>query len=280
MTRNIFWVFTILSLFARISFATVDSPVVQGQAGANRAGVAREAIFANPASITSVKSAFAFFHYSMPKIPDFNAGGRAFNVGMYDGGDQDWKGGISYSRTARASLLGSKRQGYIDTNEIRFSTAHSLFGGIDGGITGHWNQSGNSQHYFEADLGILFPLFADMRGGVTWENVLNHDDDNPSTIGVGANYLLGYGFTAMADGYRLMSGSKKEKTGWALALEAALAGDFYARGGIFQEGYSELHGWSLGLSWLGPRASFDYAMKTKGDGPKERIHMFGITMAL
>ncbi len=273
-----------LALNSTLSFATVDSPVVQGLGGANRAGISREALFANPASVSLLTNAFGFFHYEIPKIPDFNAGGRAFSAGLYDSGDKSWKGGIGYSRTSRARILNNGQQGYIDRSEFRFATGHNIMGKIEGGLTGRWinnnNSANNPSHYPEGDLGILFPLFADMRGGITYENILNKEDEAPTTVGLGANYSLGYGFQLYADGYRLMSGTRTGERGWALAAELGLSSDFFARAGLFEEGYRGNKGWSIGGSWLGPRASFDYALKVAGKGPKERSHILGVTLSL
>ena len=98
-------------------------------------------------------------------------------------------------------------------------------------------------------------------------------------MGLGAAYSLGHGITLFADGYRLMRGSREGERGWALASELTLSGSFKARGGLFEEAYRAFKGWSLGLSWMGPRASFDYTMKTAGTGPREKTHIFGMTTA-
>jgi len=270
------------SLYCTQSFATVDSPVVQGLAGASRAGVPREAIFSNPASVSAINGTFAFLHYQIPQIADFNAGGRAFSAGVYDGGDKNWKGGFGYSRTAKAAIQNNS-QGYIDRRELRFATGHAITESIQAGVAARWINNyavPGSDRFFEGDLGILFPLFADLRGGITYENILNKEDDSPTTAGVGATYALGYGFQLFADGYRLMSGTKTGERGWSLATEASLSNDFFVRGGLFEEAYRALKGWSLGATWMGPKASFDYAMKIAGKGPKEKTHILGMTLTL
>jgi hypothetical protein len=134
--------------------------------------------------------------------------------------------------------------------------------------------------FFEGDVGVLLPLYGDLRGGLTFENFMNHEDELPQTLGAGLAYALGYGIQFFADGYRLMSGTKSGEKGWALGAEIGLASDFSARAGLFEEAYRARKGWSVGLSWLGPRASFDYALKVTGKGPAERAHMLGITLAM
>jgi hypothetical protein len=281
MTRNAF----LLALFALSStsaFATPDSPVVQGLGGATRSGVTREALFSNPASITGIENTFGFAQYELPKIADYNASGRAYSVGLYDGGDKNWKGGFGYSRTARTRIF-QGHQGYIDRSEFRFVSGHEIAGGITGGLATrlikNYNAS-DSGSFLEGDLGILFPLFKDLHGGITLENILNREDELPQTVGIGAAYSLGYGIQVLADGYRLMSGTKNGERGLALAGELGLTGSLLARGGLFEEAYRGLKGYSFGASWMGPRMQLDYAYKLTGKGPKEREHIFGLTIGM
>jgi hypothetical protein len=256
--------------------------VVQGLGGATRAGVTREVVFSNPASAAYLSANSAFYNYEIPSLPDYNAGGRAWNVGLVDGADPLWKGALDYSRTSKARIFDGQ-QGYVDRSEIRAALGHELYGPVAAGINGrmikNYNDPG-SPSFFEGDVGLMAPLFGDLRGGVTFENVMNREDEYPQTVGAGLNYNLGYGFSVIADGSRLLSGSRSGARGWSLAGEAGLAGDFTLRGGLFQEAYRGLKGWALGLSWLGPRASFDYAYKVVGSGPRERAHVLGLTLAM
>lgn len=280
MTRNVFLLWA--ALHSLPSFATVDSPVVQGLAGATRTGVPREGIFSNPASVASITSTYGFYHYEIPRIDDYNAGGRAWSAGLYDGGDRTWKGGFGISRVSQARIFRGQ-QGYVDRREVRFSTGHEIYNNIVGGVAGrlvkNYSPVGDNS-FFEGDVGFLFPVFADIHGGATVENIADKEDELPRTIGVGASYPLTAGITLIADGYRLMSGTREGERGWSLATEIQLAGDFTARGGLFEEGYRALKGWAAGVSWSGPRMSLDYALKTAGKGPKERSHILGVSVVL
>lgn len=280
MTRNAFLL--LFGLFPLSGFATVDSPLVQGLAGASRVGIPREGLFSNPASLAFLSEAFAFLHYQVPRVPDYNAGGRGLNVGIYDGGDKNWKGAFGYSRVAKARIL-ANRQSYIDRREFRFAAAHAVTGNILAGMAARLTKIQNvpsPANFLEGDLGAIFPVFGDMRGGLTLENLLDKEDEAPRTLGAGLSYSLGYGFQLMADGYRLMNGTKAGERGWSLAIEGSLTAGFMARAGLSEEAYRALKGWSAGLSWLGPRVSFDYALKSVGSGPKEKTHIFGLTMML
>jgi hypothetical protein len=280
MSRNAFLI--LAALYSYPSFATPDSPIVQGLAGATRAGVAREAVFSNPASVNLITTNFAFYHYEIPSIPDYNAGGRAFNVGLYDGAEPDLKAAIDYSRISKARIFAGQ-QGYIDRSEIRLALGHALVGplvaGVNGRLVKNYNDPGSAS-FFEGDAGLATPIFTDLRAGLTFENILNREDENPQTVGVGAAYNVGYGIQVVADGSRLMQGSKSGAKGWSLAGEFGLANDFSVRGGIFREAYRGFKGWALGLSWAGPRMSLDYAFKSVGGGPTEHSHILGMTLVM
>ena len=103
--------------------------------------------------------------------------------------------------------------------------------------------------------------------------------ENPPTAAAGLLYALGYGINLYGDGLRVMKGPHKGDRGWALGGELSFATDFRLRAGRFQDTYRRRRGWSAGLSWNGPRTSFDYAMRTSGDSPKERDHILGMTVA-
>lgn len=272
---------SLLFLWAASAFALPESPVVQGLSGGGRAGNPREALFGNPASVAFVNAVSGFVHYGMPSIPDYNAGGRMWNVGAYDGGNPSLKGGVGYSRVSRAAL-GNGRQSYEDISETRFVMGAEVSQNILVGALGRYigeHQGDGTSHRFDGDIGTIFPLFSNVRAGATLENLVNRKDSQPLRVGVGLYLPLGWGAQLYADGTQLMKGSKKDYKGYSLAADMAIAGDFTVRGGRFQEDFRHVKGWSLGLSWVGPRASFDYAFRVAGHDPRERDHIFGMNVA-
>lgn len=282
MTRNAFPLLAFLFLLPASSFAT-ESPLTQGLGGAGRAGIPTESLFNNPAALALSAQSTIFAIYEKPRIPDWNAGGRAYALGAYDVQTSSVKGGIGYLRTSRARLGSAGRQDYEDRSEIRSVFAHQLWDGVQGGLkVGYITRRVGvaSEKFFNGDIGAIFPVYAGVFGGLTYENVLTQPGEKPGTAGAGLTYGLGYGIQLYGDGTRVMKGPRKGDRGWALGAELAVAGDFKLRAGRFQEGLRRLRGWSLGLSWTGPRASFDYAMRTAGDNPNERDHIFGMTVAM
>jgi hypothetical protein len=259
-------------------FATALPPVLQGLGGAGRGGVAKESVFSNPAATGLLNDASAYFYYEMPSVPDFDAGGRAYGLGISDGGT-NIKGAFAYVRSSRARI-GDGGQDFEDRKELRFSSGFQVGEGIYAGFGTRyvWNApNGDYSRFFQSDIGVLFPLFAGLTAGITYENIFNRSDDLPPTIGLGGKYPLGAGFTAFADGYRLMNGKRKGERGFSLAMEMAVWGDFTLRGARFQDGLRLIKGWSGGLTWAGPKFSLDYAFRVAGTGPREKDHTFGLS---
>jgi hypothetical protein len=278
MTQNAFLVFFLTNLFVPSVFATAETPVVQGLGGAGRAGIPSEANFSNPAVVAGLTQSAAFYFYQKPQIPDWNAGGRLFGFGAYDGGSTSVKGSFVYLRNSRARVLPNGTQGYEDRTEYRFAMATSM-GSIKIGIQPKYiiRQTGETNtKVFDGDLGAIFPIFTDIQGGITYENALKKVGEKAPTVGAGVVYAVGSGIQVYADGMRQMDGIQKGERGWAVGAESGLWGELRARAGRFQDVFKRKKGWAVGASWTGPRTSFDYSMRTTGDSPYERDHTLGM----
>lgn len=278
MTRNIVILLGILSTAP--SFATSDSPVVQGLGGAGRGGIPREALFSNPAAVSLLQDSFGYLHYTKPGVPLFNSGGRGFSIGAYDGTNEAIKGAFGYTRISRAREE-SGRQVFEDRSDYRFAVGNRVWGNFTLGVQGRYvtKRTGiQEDKFFQGDIGSIFPIYSDLRGGIIYEDVLHKTGERPPSLGAGLQYPIGYGITLFADGYRFMKGAKKGEKGWALAAEATIAGGLFLRGGKFHEGYRERNGWSAGLGWLGPRLALDLSMRTSGTTIKERDYTLGGTL--
>lgn len=284
MTRKIFWLFFSIFLLTGpfLSIATADSPLVQGLAGAGHSGIERDPLFSNPASAALISQSFGFFNYTKPSVPSFHSGGREFTVGMADGGSTYGKGVVGYTRTAMArSVAGS--QVFVDRSEIASAFGGQIFTNILSGVNVRYvtvNVGQAKTKFFQGDVGVLFPLFQDMRAGISYDNALKRAGERPATFASGAQYQIGYGIKLFGDLSQIADGVRKGKKSWAYAAEFSLAGDFVARAGRYYDAYLQKRGWSMGLSWMGPRASFDYAMRVTKEKSSEKDHLFGMTVAL
>lgn len=274
-----------LAFFSATSIAASDSPLIQGLSGAGRAGVPAEALFTNPASVAFLTQPSSYFFWGKPSVPEFSSGGRVYSMGAYDGGSPNMKGAMGYTSISRARIGGGGQQVYEDRSIVQFSAGRSITDAVSAGVAAKYivkRNNGDSTKFFQGDAGIIFPLFKDLRFGLTYENFVNKEaiGEEPPAFAAGAQYGLGFGFQLLADGVRYLKGSAKGKNSWSLAAEYTLSSSFTVRGGRFQDRFRDIKGWSLGLSWSGPRASFDYAMRTTSDSPHEKDHVLGIRVLL
>ncbi|MCO5142441.1 MAG: hypothetical protein M9962_05055 [Oligoflexia bacterium] len=257
-------------------YAQESAPISQGLGGAAIVGNSKESLFSNPATVASLQTSIFTLHYMMPSVPDFNSSGRAMAVGVYDGTNGSLKGGLGYSRESYA-VVRNGRQEYFDRKRFISTLAKNLWGNVEAGLRVNYYTVKNTveNKYFDFDFGVVFPIYSEITVGLIYDNFRNKDLNNPTKSGVGVKYALGYDFVAYGDGYRYMKGSKKGERGWAVGLESKIAGDVILRAGKFQEGLDKKKGWSLGLSWVGPRTSFHYALKKISNVPNEKRHVLG-----
>ena len=281
MTRKLYFLLLPL-LSSSLSFATADSPVVQGLGGGGRAGVPKEALFTNPASAALLTASSFYLSYTKPSIPDWNAGGRSWSAGSYDAGSPEMKGGLGYSRISRARIDGTV-QGYDDRTDIRFVVARPIYERVLVGANARYitkRTSVDEAKFFRADLGAIFPIFSDLRGGLTYENIFERAGEPPGTVGAGLFYPFGFGLGLFADGTRKMEGGMRGDKGYALGAEMGVSGDMQFRAGRFLDGHRRLKGWAMGFSWVGPRLSLDYSFRLTGKSPRERDHIVGVNVTL
>jgi hypothetical protein len=280
MTRNIILLALVFFFHNSPSFASGDSAVLQGIGGAGRAGVPKESLFTNPAGAAFLTDSTGFVSFTKPSIPDFNAHGRVYSAGIYDGGQADWKGAFGYIRSSRA-VLANSQQAYDDRSELRFTLARPISDGIAMGVQGRYVKTRNGTaetKFFQGDVGAILPIATDVRAGVTYENISRRPGELPPTLGAGILYNLGSSLQLFLDGTRQLGGDHSGDKGWNGGLQSAFMGGLVGRVGKFQDGVRRLKGWTLGGSWIGPRTSLDYAMRTTGTSKRERDHIFGLSV--
>lgn len=258
-----------------------SSPTVDALGGAGRGGIPTEALFTNPAALAMLTQSGSFLNFTKPRIQQWDAGGRAYSIGAFDGENPVAKGGFATLRSSRARIGVNGAQAYEDRTEYRLGFAGNIMGGLLVGAMPRYvirRDGGPEQKIFTGDFGAIYPIYKDLFLGFTYENALNKPEELPTTMGLGAAYSLGSGIKVYGDGYRFAKGPRAGDKGWALGGELGFAGDFVLRYGRFLEGWKRLRGWSAGLGWNGPRTSFFYSLRMAGQGPKEKDHSFGITL--
>lgn len=282
MTRNAFLSVTLFFLASTSCFATAETPVVQGVGGGGKAGIPSEANFSNPAAVAFLTQSAAFYFYQKSQIPDWNAGGKYYGIGAYDGASTHVKGSFVYLRNSRARISRTGTQVYEDRTEYRFAMGVSAYRDLKLGIQPRYivrNTGETNTKIFDGDVGAIYPLYKDLVGGITYENLLNKEGEKAPTMAAGAVYSFSKEFQIYADGMRLMKGLNKGDRGWGIGAELGLWGDLRLRGGKFLDVYKRKRGWVAGASWTGPRTSFDYALRSTGTGPKEKDHTLALKVA-
>lgn len=275
--------FSLLTCLAiSINSTAADSPRVTGLGGGGRAGVANESLFLNPAAAVLLDGSSSFFHYTKPSVPELGSSGRSLTVGASDGDNPVAKGAAAFVRTSRARVNDGKIT-YEDRKEFRMSFGQYISGSIAAGISGRYvtrdNGDGTVTKFFQGDLGLLFPLFSDIRAGATFENFSKKNGEEPPTLGLGASYILGAGIQLYADGTQIMAeGPKKGQKSWSLSGEINAVADFVIRASRFRKAFTGAQGNSLGLTWGGPRTSLDYAYRSTKGSPHEKDHVFGLNV--
>jgi hypothetical protein len=282
MTQNAFLHFFLFLLYSTTCFATAESPVVQGVGGGAKAGIPSEANFSNPAAVALLTQSSAFYFYQKSQIPDWNAGGKVYGIGAYDSGSTTVKGSFVYLRNSRARISRTGTQVYEDRTEYRFAMGLLATTDLKIGIQPRYiirHTGETNTKVFDGDVGAIYPIYKDLVAGFTYENILNKQGEKAPTMATGLVYAFSQSMQVFADGMRLMKGENKGDRGWAVGGEFGIWGQLRVRGGKFLDVYKRKKGWVVGGSWTGPRTSFDYALRSTGEGPKEKDHTLSMKVA-
>ena len=97
-------------------------------------------------------------------------------------------------------------------------------------------------------------------GGVIIDPFLSNKED--ARVILGFQYQLTSNFYLIVDGGTNFNEDSEENTVSRGALQVNFFKDLFLRTGKFHDNASNLKGSSWGISWIGPRLSFEYAYKT------------------
>lgn len=277
------WKITLIALIVILSanIATAQTPQEEGLAGAGRAGLAREAMHSNPAAVALLKQNMAAASYTLTRIRDLgDAGGIVQNADLYDGTSEMAHGGLGYTKEGRRVSLGNGSK-YVDRTSVRTVLGRDVYRGILVGMKPSYTihrENGVESKYFHADAGIIYPLFTDMPMGITVENVMDKDLERPRSVYAAISYSMEGPLSIYADIGRVVSAQKNGRTLWAFGAEIKIFDELVARAGLYRDTILETRGFGLGLSWLGPRTAFEYALRKSISAPMQMDHVFGINL--
>ncbi len=197
------------------------------------------------------------------------------NVSVIDGKNQYAKAGVSYTRRSSTDLfhLGIAKDitsfMAFGISGKRFSTRQNApvtKTGIDTGASVSFQ---GKAFEFPWQLGLVA------------DNLVAKPDHEvfigAREIGAGAKLTLNDILMVYADGVNHFSKKYGNYITYSGAVELALLGDFFARGGVI--GFVE-RGWSAGIGWVGPRLGISYGYQSITDISKNRSFLHAVSMDL
>lgn len=248
--------------------------------GGGRAGIGKESLFSNPAGVALLQQNTAFIGYSKSALPDLGAGGRVQIAGVYDGTSAFGRGGISYIRESRRRAT-EGRSPYIDKTNIRTVFGRQVIGNLLAGAKVNYTMdraNGLKSDYVYGDFGLIYPIFKDLPLGLVLENVLDRAGEKPRTLAAGVRYDILGPLQVNLDYGRVLSPNQKGEQEWSAAGELTVFTELVLRYAHFYDGINEKRGWSAGAAWNSPRTAFEYAYRETRYAPRERDHVFGISV--
>ena len=262
------------------SNAWASIPHLDGLAGAGRSGIPTVALFSNPAAVGVLKTNHAFYSYMQSKISDLGAGGRYWTAGAYDTTSQHFKGGLAYIRESRRTLTATGSN-YSDHTTVRGVIGTRVYKDLLSGMQVNYSTrraGGEEINYFHGNLGVIYPVMKGLPLGVTLENVTNNEFERPLSGGVGIRHALYQSISVYADLVRVLKGELAGENSWALGSEITIFNDLRFRVGLFKDDIEKIRGLGLGLAWIGPRTTFEYAMRRTRRDPQQVDHSLGIAI--
>lgn len=260
--------------------AEAFSPQTEGLGGAGRSGIGKEALFTNPASVALLRSNMVFASYTQTKLKTRNAGGMVQAAGVYDGVSSYGHGGLAYIHEGRRISFGSGTD-YNDQTSIRAVFGRPIYEKLLGGVKTTYTvreENGQRVKYFHGDIGFIYPLSPTLPVGLTVENVMDKQEERPRTIFLAMQYDILGPLKTYGDFGRVVSKVKSARNMWAFGVELSVFEELLLRGGLYQDSFLDTRGWAVGASWNSPRTAFEYALRMTRYEPRQRDHVFGISI--
>ncbi len=280
LSPRIRFILLVSSIFLVAGDAFAIVPQIVGLGGRGTAGIPKDALFSNPAAVAGLRTHRVFYSYAQSKIRELGAGGRIWTTGVYDGKSKIAKGGLAYIRESRRRLIGGASP-YLDSQTIRSVIGRPVGKNLIAGITVNYKmklENEETENYFTSDVGVIYPLSRALPAGLKVENALDREGERPRNVVLGVSYKLTGPLKVVADYGKTVSEFADDKQLWSLATEVIVFKELIIRGALFRDEIDSIRGTALGVSWNGPRTSFEYALRTTRGAPRERDHVLGVNL--
>jgi hypothetical protein len=255
---------SLISLAANSAIRELETTRLQSTAGAGVASVlVNEASFLNPASIVFVPTSAFYYQQGSSKLnndsdqrsTEFSDGSNEIYL-LSDSSGQ-LKGTFSYQRQAENQY---KRLRFTSSLAASYGKRSSL-GLLYRYTTDEDIRENEEKKYHQVVLGFMHIFSEELSIGATLvDPFLSNKEDAKATIGIQYNlisnliFVLDYGVNFNDDP------NKNSVTKGALQIN--FFKDLFLRGGRFHDNITGLSGNAWGISWIGPRLAFEYAVKS------------------
>lgn len=270
------FILTIINQINPLLAADYQSPRTASLGGAGHAGpLLNDAIYLNPSFTSFLPSYSASAGFLMYERDDKSGKGRLYNVSVQDGRSPMFQAGAGYTLREDGS--------WINVGASR-SLIKELGVGLGGKFFFNNTRLPSGQDLMLSFTGILIP---EVQAALIIDNLLENNTSKTRnlyrtiTLGMKANLkgmLLFY-----LDPHYVPNNTVSDKYGYNAGIEIVAMSDLFLRAGVFRASSVPSigtfgRGYGVGIGWIGPRMSLDYALQRTILPFSSGAHVFGGTI--
>lgn len=257
----------------------VETPRLMSLSGAGVGSVLlNEAALLNPASAYFFQKSSIHYQQNSTSYEDSGEDGIDRALIVTDTSSQ-LRGSFSYQLQEFEAM---------ERERITSSAAASLGKKTSFGVLYRYTHERISKYdtYHQFNFGITHIYNDDITLGVVLNDPFLSKKGQSRAI-VGFQYDMFESLSLIADYGADYNSKPEDRNFWRAGLQAKFFQDFLLRYGMFDDNISQTHGSSWGISWLGPKIAFDYAMRNSffhddnilyGSDEQIKEHSFAITV--
>jgi hypothetical protein len=260
---SIVLLFTLLTTNVAAKIRDFETTRLQSTSGAGVATIlVNETSILNPAPIVFIPVSSFYYQKGKSKV-DSESDGRS--RGFSDGSSQMYL--LSDSTTALKGTFSYQDHSEQHSRRRRFTSSlasnsgkKTAFGVLYRYTIDQYSDD-EEKKFHQGVLGFTH-IYSEQLviGGILVDPFLSNKEDAKTVIGM--QYSLTSNFFLIIDSGANFNDDPEENTLFRGALQVNFLKDLYLRAGQFHDKTTNLKGNSWGISWIGPRLSFEYAYKT------------------
>lgn len=277
----------LLALLPSAAWASdFHSPRTAALGGAGHAGpMLNDSIYLNP-SYSSFLPTYSFstnWLWFRGNTQDFGQGptdyyGYGLNASIQDGRSDLFQAGVGYTRR-------ENNQNLIHIGASK-AFVQRIGVGIGGKIFFKSNEEGGAKLKTDTTVSVTGVALDWVQLSLLADNLIQTDEGKE--FGLYREYTLGTkvnikGIAMLYFDPHYAPDAPGGMYGYEAGAELSIVSDFFLRGGFFRASNIPFenvrgHGWGLGVGWIAPRISFDYAYQRAVDPVFASSHNIGVTV--